>query len=124
MAQNPVQKRVVLVVEDDDAVRNSLAFSLQAEGFQVRSYSDPSDLLKEMLNLPPAICLVTNYHMPAMSGLELVLRLRAAGVSLPTFLVSGHVSESMRQRASELGVTALEKPFSDRLIVYIQKLSA
>jgi FixJ family two-component response regulator len=59
-----------------------------------------------------------------MSGLELVLRLRAAGVSLPTFLVSGHVSESMRQRASELGVTALEKPFSDRLIVNIQKLSA
>ncbi|WP_454621994.1 response regulator transcription factor [Bradyrhizobium cenepequi] len=112
----------MLIVDDDEAVRNSLTFSLQAEGFQVQSYSDPHDLLKEMPKLPPANCLVINYQMPTISGLELIVRLRAAGVSLPAFLVSGHMSESMRQRASEVGVTLVEKPFSDRLMASIRKV--
>ena len=68
-------KQVVLVVDDDSAVRNSLRFTLEVEGFEVRAYSSAHELLDED-RLPTLSCLVTDYHMPAMNGLELVAQLR------------------------------------------------
>ena len=80
-------KQVVLVVDDDSAVRNSLRFTLEVEGFEVRAYPSAHELLDED-RLPTLSCLVTDYHMPAMNGLELVAQLRGRDVLIPAILVT------------------------------------
>jgi FixJ family two-component response regulator len=104
---------VILVVDDDAAVRNALKFALEVEGFSVRLYATPESLLAEK-DLPAAGCLVIDYRMPEIDGLELVERLQSLGVTLPVFLISGRVTRSLRARASNLGISdVLEKPLSD-----------
>ena len=104
---------VILLVDDDAAVRNALKFSLEMEGFSVRLYPTPEDLLAEK-DLPNDGCLVIDYRMPEIDGLELVERLRNRGVTLPILLISGRVTRSLRERASGLGIReVLEKPLSD-----------
>lgn len=104
---------VILLVDDDAAVRNALKFSLEMEGFSVRLYPTPEALLAET-DLPNDGCLVIDYRMPGIDGLELVERLRNRGVTLPILLISGRVTRSLRERASGLGIReVLEKPLSD-----------
>ncbi len=104
---------VILLVDDDAAVRNALKFSLEMEGFSVRLYPTPEALLAES-DLPAGGCLVIDYRMPEIDGLELVERLRNRGVALPVLLISGRVTRSLRDRASGLGIKdVLEKPLSD-----------
>ena len=104
---------VILLVDDDAAVRNALKFSLEMEGFSVRLFATPEDLLAEH-DLPAVGCLVIDYRMPEIDGLELVERLRNRGVTLPVLLISGRVTRSLRDRALGLGITdVLEKPLSD-----------
>lgn len=104
---------VILLVDDDAAVRNALKFSLEMEGFSVRLFPTPEALLAEK-DLPTGGCLVIDYRMPEIDGLELVVRLRNRGVALPVLLISGRVTRSLRERASGLGVKeVLEKPLSD-----------
>jgi len=104
---------VILLVDDDAAVRNALKFSLEMEGFSVRLFATPEALLAED-HLPDGGCLVIDYRMPEIDGLELVERLRKRGVTLPVFIISGRVTRSLRSRASGLGVSdVLEKPLSD-----------
>ncbi len=115
-------KRIVLVVDDDSAVRNSHKFSLELEGFEVRTYAGPNELLKED-KLPERGCLIVNYQMPAMNGLELVARLRDRRLlSMPVFLVTGHSSDNLRKRAAIAGVSIVEKPFlGPRLVECIRQ---
>jgi len=104
---------VVLVVDDDAAVRSALKFALEIEGFSVRLYATPEALLAEN-DLPATGCLVIDYRMPEIDGLELVERLHNLGVTLPVVLISGRVTQSLRARASSLGISGvLEKPLSD-----------
>lgn len=100
---------VLLVVDDDPAVRNSLKFSLEIEGFAVRLFADAQTLLNTP-TLPPSACLVIDYYLPDMSGLELLSALRSRGVTLPAFLITGHPSVAVRQRAADAGVTIVDKP--------------
>ena len=72
----------VLVVDDDDAVRRSLKFMLELEGLDVRAYASGAALLDDD-DLPAQGCLVVDQHMPHMSGVELVNRLRARNVFCP-----------------------------------------
>ena len=75
----PDAKHVVLVIDDDPAMRSSLKFSLEIEGSAVRLYADAYDLLNDT-QLPAKSCLLIDYYMPAMNGLELLARLRDRGV--------------------------------------------
>ena len=72
-------KQVILVVDDDDAMRESLRNLMESEGFAVCAFSNGQDLLNER-SLPAIGYLVVDYHMPAMNGLELVSALRGRGV--------------------------------------------
>ncbi len=65
----------VLVVDDDAAVRASLKFALEVEGFQVRLYDRPEAVLADA-ELPERACLLIDYHMPIIDGIELIERLR------------------------------------------------
>jgi FixJ family two-component response regulator len=87
----------------------------------VRSYSGPNELLNEG-NLPERGCLIVNYQMPAMNGLELVAKLRDQAISIPIILVTGHSNENLRRRAAAFGVSIVEKPFlGGRLVEGIRR---
>ena len=103
-------KRIVLVLDDDSAVRDSLKFSLGVEGFEVRTYSNADDLLNDE-RLLTSSCLIVDYHMPAMNGLEVVAKLRDRQGSMPAILITGHPDAKIRERAAVAGVALIEKPF-------------
>jgi len=112
----PVPIRLVLVVDDDPAVRNSLKFSLEVEGFIVRVYSSANELLRES-EITEAGCLVIDYHLSEMNGLEMLNRLRERRVAVPAILITSHPSASVRQRAAEAGVRIVEKPLLGNALV-------
>lgn len=100
---------VILIVDDDLAVRGSLKFSLEIDGFSVRDYRSGEDLLQEV-PFPGAGCLVVDYKLPGMNGLDLVAELRHRQVVLPIILITTHPSASIRARAASAGVPVIEKP--------------
>ncbi len=102
-------KQVILLVDDDEAVRNSLRNLMEGEGFVVRAFSNGHELLNDA-SLPATGCLVVDYHMPAMNGLELVSALRGRGVSIPAILITGNLTKYVRDRAAAAAVLVVEKP--------------
>src|SRR6266568_2332379 len=101
---------IIAVVDDDAAVRSSLKFSLEIDGFAVRTYASADDLLKSG-NLSDFQCLVVDQNMPRMTGLELVAQLRKQGLKVPALLVSGHLTPAVTRQASAAGIPTIEKPF-------------
>jgi FixJ family two-component response regulator len=108
---------VVLVVDDDAAVRSALKFALEVEGLRVQLYENSAALLADQ-NLPEQGCLVIDYRMPGLDGLELIERLRSRNVPLPVILISGRINKQLLSRAERLGVSrVLEKPLSDAALI-------
>jgi two-component system response regulator FixJ len=110
----PVPKGgIIAVVDDDDAVRDSLRFLLETAGYDVHGYASAQAFLPEVGHYDWRY-LVVDQHMPTVTGLDLVARLRRTGQGVPTLLISGSVTPDMVDRATELGVTAvLEKPLAE-----------
>jgi len=108
---------VVHIVDDEEVVRNSLAFLLQTSGFAVRVHETATDFLK----LAPTIsngCLITDLRMPDMDGVELLRRLRAAGALLPAIVITGHGDVQMAVEAMKNGaLDFIEKPFADDVLI-------
>jgi two-component system response regulator FixJ len=107
----------VIVVDDDAAVRQSLKFALELEGLNVRLYEGADELLAES-ELPDSGCLVVDYYMPRMNGVELIDRLRRRLVKLPAILITARVTDDMRRRAARSGFCqVIEKPLEDGTLV-------
>jgi two-component system response regulator FixJ len=102
-------RRTVLVVDDDPAVRSSLQFFLEIEGFVVRAYACGSDLLND-LNMPESGCLVIDYRLPSMNGLDLLSELRRRSIRLPAILVTTDPTSSVRAQTAAAGALLIEKP--------------
>jgi two-component system, LuxR family, response regulator FixJ len=110
----------VLIIDDDPAVRNSLKFALEVEGFAVRTYHAGGDLLRET-EFPTDGCLVVDYKLPEMNGLDLLVELRRRDVALPAILITTHPSREVRRRAALAGATLIEKPLlNDTLFLGIR----
>jgi FixJ family two-component response regulator len=103
-------KRLMIVLDDDSAVRNSLKFLLTIEGFEVRSYASPMELLNDA-SLPVFHCLIVDLHMPEMDGLDVVEELRERKNCPRAILVTSHPNAAIRERAAKLGVPFVAKPF-------------
>ena len=110
-------KRLLLVLDDDPAVRDSLEFSLGIEGFDVRVYASPTELLNDN-SLPSfSSCLIVDYHMPGMNGLDVIAKLRERRSSMPAILMTGLPDAKLRQRASAAGVLFVEKPIRGTALI-------
>jgi two-component system response regulator FixJ len=108
---------VVHVVDDDAAMRDSLAFLLEEAGLEARIYESPTALLDAAQRLEPG-CILTDVRMPEMSGIDLIRRLRSEGISLPVIVMTGHADVPLAIEAMRLGVSDfIEKPFDDDLLV-------
>ena len=107
--QSANRRSLVIVVDDDPAVRNSLKFALELEGFEVRAYAGGADLLRDTAAFADG-CLVVDYKMPGMSGLDLVARLREQHIMTPAILMTSYPNSAVSKRASDAGVPIVEKP--------------
>jgi two-component system, LuxR family, response regulator FixJ len=105
-----VSDRPIIVVDDDPAVLSSIKWLLEMQGYNVRAYADAESLLDEP-RLPDQGCLLLDYRLPAMDGLELLRQLRLRGVTLPAVLITTRLPATARAAAAA-GVPLLEKPFT------------
>lgn len=108
---------VVHIVDDEEAVRSSLAFLLSGAGFAVRMHESATDFLAVAGNIKNG-CLITDLRMPDMSGVELLRRLRDEGALLPAIVITGHGDVQMAVEAMKNGaLDFIEKPFSDDVLI-------
>jgi two-component system response regulator FixJ len=108
---------VVHVIDDDEAVRQSLAFLLTSAGFAVRVYQSASAFLEAVKSIQPG-CIVTDIRMPGISGLELQRQLGAQHILLPVIVMTGHGDIALAVEAMKAGaVDFIEKPFNDETLI-------
>jgi FixJ family two-component response regulator len=119
------KKTMIMVVDDDPAVLDSLKFSLGLEGFAVETCRSGEELLKHRA-LQDSDCIVLDYKMPDMDGLEVLEKLSAAHVAAPVIFITGPVTKGLWQRAMQKGARlVMEKPLLDKsLIERIHELTA
>jgi two-component system response regulator FixJ len=104
---------VVHVIDDDQAVRESLTFLLKTTGLAVRTYENATAFLQDDPK-GKAGCIVTDVRMPDISGIDLLLRLRELNVTLPVIVITGHGDVPLAVEAMKSGaLDFLEKPFDD-----------
>ena len=112
----------VLVVDDDPALLGALEFALQAEGYRVRSCADAEAALQAPVD--QLACLVIDYRLPEIDGMELAQRLHSAGVTAPVILITSNPDARCRARAARGGAVIVEKPLlGDRLLRQIRALT-
>lgn len=110
-------EQVVHVVDDERAMRESLAFLLESAGLKAQTYESGAQLLRAGASLA-AGCVVTDVRMPEMNGLELVRAMKAEGMAHPVIVITGHGDIPLAVEAMREGVADfLEKPFDDDLIL-------
>ena len=107
--------RVVCVVDDDEAVRDSIFVLLQSEGIAARVFASAAEFLSDKDALSAA-CYVFDVHMPGMGGLELLRHLRGNGVTAHIFLLTGRADAALKRAAASAGANAvLNKPNAELL---------
>ena len=109
--------RVVHVIDDDAAVRQSLAFLLSTAGLAVRVHVSAVDFLRVLPEIQGG-CVVTDIRMPEMDGLELQRRLRELKAGLPVIVMTGHGDVPLAVEAMKAGaIDFIEKPFDDDVLL-------
>jgi two-component system, LuxR family, response regulator FixJ len=109
--------REIYIVDDDDAVRDSLRALLESADFVVSDYNSANEFLSQRKNSHNA-CLVVDLHMPVMSGIELLERLQAEGSQLPAIVITGRSDPVLKEHALRSGAVAIfDKPISDETLL-------
>jgi FixJ family two-component response regulator len=116
-SERAVQRPVVLLVEDDDAVRRSLQLLLVSRGYDVRAF-DSGAALASMPDALGADCLIVDLRIPGGDGVMLLETMQAAGWVSPSVLISGHLTDADTTRAHMAGFDAvLAKPIGEHVLV-------
>ena len=107
---------IVHIVDDDDGVRDSLRFLLESEGLTVQAYPSAQALLDT--DLPRRGCILTDFRMPGLDGLQLQSQLQARGIGLPVIVMTAFAEVPTAVRAMKAGaMDFLEKPCDPALVV-------
>ena len=113
---------MLVLVDDDPAVRASLQFSLELEGFEVATFDSGETLMSQVKLADPA-CLILDYRLPGIDGLSLLNLLRERGETCPAVIITSNPTRSLRQRTADAGAVMIEKPLlSNGLTAAIQSL--
>jgi len=116
-SEHRAAQQVVHIIDDDEALRESLAFLLRSAALEVRSFDSAKAFLNE---LPDAAlgCVISDVRMPDMSGIELLRRLKELKIAVPVIVITGHGDIALAVEAMKIGaVDFFEKPFNDDLLV-------
>ena len=110
-------KTVIHVIDDDAAMRDSLVFLLDVNGFQPEAFESSNAFLSRAASDAPA-CIVSDIRMPGMNGIELVRKLKSDGMLCPVILITGHGDVALAVEAMKAGaVDFIEKPFDDAVLL-------
>ena len=108
-----VDRRLISIVEDDEPFRESMTKLVKLLGYTVEAFPSAADFLVSP-SLAQTACLVTDVHMPGMTGVELHRHLVETGYAIPTILVTAYPDEVVRDRALKDGIVCyLSKPVDD-----------
>src|ERR1700741_350088 len=107
----------VHIIDDDEGLRDSLAFLLRTAQIDVRSHPSATAFLDALPDFG-ASCIVTDVRMPGLSGIDLLRRLKELKVAVPVIVITGHGDIALAVEAMKIGAEDFfEKPFDDDLIV-------
>src|SRR5262245_50799018 len=110
-------KSIVYVIDDDEAVRQALAFQMGSAGIDVRTYESATAFLKVVPTVQTG-CIITDVRMPDLSGIDLLRRLRELKVAAPVIVITAHGDIPLAVEAMRMGaVDFLEKPFDDQVLL-------
>ena len=113
----PSDQPIVHVIDDDDAIRQSLAFLLSTAKIEVKTHPSAAAFLEALPGLKPG-CIITDVRMPGISGIELVRRLKELNVGAPVIVITGHGDVPLAVEAMKIGAADfLEKPFDDEVLL-------
>jgi two-component system response regulator FixJ len=113
----PSDKAVVHVIDDDQAMRESLAFLLSTIGLEVQTYESAVAFLKVAREVD-AGCVITDVRMPELSGVDLLRQLRELKLAIPVIVITGHGDVPLAVEAMKIGAfDFLEKPFDDEVLL-------
>ena len=116
MATEP-PRRKVYIVDDDDAVRDSMRALLESLGFEISDYSSAQDFLVHR-GADGKACLLLDLHMPVMSGIDLLEHMQAEGSQIPTIVITGRSDSVLKDRALRGGALELmDKPVTDEALL-------
>ena len=108
---------LVYVIDDDQAMRDSLDFLLESAGLKARLFESAVSFLEALPELGPG-CIVSDVRMPNLDGLELLKRLRETNKALPIIIMTGHGDIPLAVEAMKLGaIDFIEKPFEDERLI-------
>lgn len=121
----PLRRALVCVIDDDADVLTSLQFLLETEGFDVRTFRSGPALLGSQAR-QDADCLIIDYRMAGLDGLELSRRLRELGITAPILLITGDPDETIASKATSAGVhQVLIKPnLGDNLLAAVREATS
>ena len=107
----------VAIVDDEEGIRKALSRLLRASGLEAESYANGQEFLDAASGHRPD-CVVLDLHMPGMSGLQVLRKLKAAGQRLSIVVITAHDEPETRERCIDAGACAyLRKPLEDRLLL-------
>ena len=116
-SENVAAQPVVHIVDDDEGLRESLAFLLRTANLEVRSFESAKAFLDKLPHAMPG-CVITDVRMPDMSGIELLRRLKELKIGVPVIVITGHGDIALAVEAMKMGAADFfEKPFDDDLLV-------
>jgi FixJ family two-component response regulator len=108
---------MISIIDDDECAREATAGVIRSLGYALATYASAEDFLgSDYVN--DTSCLITDVHLPGLSGVELYQRLRADGFAVPTIVVTGHPDETTRTRVLAAGAVAfLSKPVRKKVLL-------
>jgi two-component system, LuxR family, response regulator FixJ len=107
----------VFVVDDDDAVRDSIKVLLEVHGFVVEDYESTVEFASHYRR-PPRGCLILDQHLPAVTGVEFLTSPEGRNLGIPVILITGRGDAGIEERARQAGVAEyLQKPISERVLL-------
>jgi FixJ family two-component response regulator len=108
--------RLLYLIDDDDAARDSTSFLLDVKGYRVESFASAEDFLEAVPD--PQVPILADVLLPGISGLQLLEKLRSDGCHVPIALISAHANEDVKHRAGAAGaVCLLQKPIAPKLLL-------